>query len=223
MKEDARLIFQWACPSWAVSLGNRRCGVSASSSKLLRCRNSDPGLPANMGTAFCGAVLCPPASLGVLTVLVQRARPQSSPIPGRAARIGLLVNQRARCCLGRATSLLGVQTAHSPAPRAPSGPQEPVRAPPTHLDQITSRKGGDTTCPSRPDGGLARWPAPAAPPPTSGRTAVTCPGRSGRRGCSRVEYPVFPSAGSGATFPFRLRVPERRGRPDRGAERRRGR
>lgn len=27
----------------------------------------------------------------------------------------------------------------------------------------------------------------------------------------------FPSAGSGATFPFRLRVPERSGRPDRGS------
>ena len=68
-----------------------------------------------------------------------------------------------------------------------------------------------------------RRPPASAPPPTSGRTAVTCSDSPSRRDSSRVQCPVFPSAGSGATFLFRLRVPKRRGRPDGAAERRRGR
>lgn len=184
--------------------------------------------PQTWGTAFCGAVLCPPASLGVLTVLFQSAQPQySTPmtIPGRAARVRPLVNQHARVLSWEShvtpLSVFKRQTVRHRGPHPSLKSLSPHHRP----TWTKSRLGRAETRPVLRDPTAASrvGPAPAAPPPTSGRTAVTCPDRSGRRGFSRVEYPVFPSAGSGATFPFRLRVPERRGRPDRGAERRRGR
>ena len=68
---------------------------------------------------------------------------------------------------------------------------------------------------------LVPTPDDRARPPLPAGPRSRAPTRPRSRGSSRVgERPGFPSAGSGATIPFRLRVPKWSGRPGRGSERR---
>lgn len=212
-----------------MSPGNPRCG-------LAQPRPPATWTPAGcslqmLGTDIlrrCPLALQPPS--GPSMVPFPRAQSQYSKpmaIPGRDCQgqafsePGLLGG-----CLGKTTSFLsGFPNSREPDT---SGPIRASRAchdisdgpgPNPVWEQLPVPRGQTAATP-----GAGHAPAPAAPPPLPaglGSRALAPPPH--RHGSSRFQRPGFPSAGSGATFPFRLRVPKRSWRPDGGAERRRRR
>lgn len=188
-----------------------------------------PGTPCQRGAlTFRGVLPCPRASLRFLTVPLQRAQsqyPNQWPFwkgcQGQTSRKPGLLG----CRLGKATSLFS-GFPNGPRPDS-SGRIRDSRACHDIIDGrgphcVWERRGRDLSLPTRqrpPALGPPPCPRPRPPLPAGQWSRALTPPR--RRGSSGVQRPDFPSAGSGAAFPFRLRVPKRSGRPGGGAERRR--
>lgn len=167
-----------------------------------------PGIPFKRGTlTFCGAV---PGPRNTISWRSQYHIPGQWPLQGGDPRSGCEWTLTAR------SAVLG-------KPLLSSLRFKTGRQPGTWGHCRASRAGhhifdGPEHNPA-PGAHTATGPSPraAAPPPLPvGRSRAPTPPR--RRGSCCGERPSLPSAGSGATFPFRLRVPERSGRPDPGAE-----